>query len=127
MQVNLQQKYVKEILACQGTQPMIFDKFHGISLKPTVNYITLDILPNTSPLLTPLLPTRAPGCLDVVVAVPLLVSLIVAVVVAAPLLPLVVTVPFLVAGLVLYLFMGLYYYICLDAFTSVTSVGFILQ
>ena len=137
MQVSLQQQYIKARPACQVAQPTSLENIHGLSLKLIINYVILDILPNTFPLLVPLLvpllPPRARGCLTVVVAVPLLVYLIfyvifsVPLLFAVPLLLLVVTVPFLVAGLVLYLFMGLYYYICLDAFTSVTSVGFILQ
>ena len=68
-----------------GRAAIFFDKLHGLILKIIVNYVTLDILPNNSPLLVPLLPPIATGCLAVIVAAPLLVSLIVAVVVSVPL------------------------------------------
>ena len=91
MQVNLKQKYVKDILARQCARPMRFDKFHGLSLNLIVKYVTPDILPNNAPLFVPLLPRRAHGCLAVVVSVPLLVSLIIYVplFVASPFLPLI--------------------------------------
>ena len=56
--------------------------------KLIVNYVTLGILPNIFPLLVPLLTSRAPGCINVVLAPPLLVSLVVAAVVDVPLLSL---------------------------------------
>ena len=84
-QVNLQHQYAKALLARQGVRPTSFVKFHGLSLKLIVNYVTLEIIPNNFPLLFPLLPPRAPGCLAVIVAAPLPVSLIVAVVVSVSL------------------------------------------
>ena len=90
--VNLQHQFVKALLTRQGARLTRFDKFHGLSLKLIVNYVTLDIIPNNAPLLVSLFPPRAIGCFAVVVAVFLIVSLIVAVVVYAPLF---VAVPFL--------------------------------
>ena len=91
-QVNLQQQYVKALLSLQVAQPMSFGRFHGLSLKLIVNFVKPDILPNTSPLLAPILPHRAHGFLDVVVAVPPIVFLIVSVIFDVPLF---VAVPFI--------------------------------
>ena len=66
-------------------RPTSIENFHGLILTLIINYVTLDILQNTVPLLFPLLPPRAPGCLAVIVAAPLPVSLIVAVVVSVSL------------------------------------------
>ena len=81
-QVKFQQQYVKAILARQGVRLTNFDRFHSLSLKIIVDY----------PLLDPLLPYRAPGFLAVFVAVPLLISLIVASIASVPIF---VAVPFL--------------------------------
>ena len=132
-QVNLQQKYAKALPARQGTRPTRFDKFHGLSLKLIINYVTIDIVLNTPPLIDPLIPPRAHGCLAVIVVVPLLIPLIfdavvyVPLFVVVPLLPIVITVPFPVAELFLYLLMGLYYCIYLYVLFSVMIIRFLLQ
>ena len=86
MYVDLQQHYVKVLLVRQGAGLKIFKKIHGLSLKLIVNYVTHNIFMNTYPLLAPLLPHRAHGCLSVVVALLLLIYLIVAAVSVFPLL-----------------------------------------
>ena len=114
-------------------RPTSIENFHGLILTLIINYVTLDILHNTVPLLVPLLPPRAPECLNVVIAVPLIFYFIFSIIVyvplfvSVPLLPIVVTVPFIFGGPVLYLCIVLYYCICLGLFLSVASVGFLLQ
>ena len=106
--MNLRHQYVKALPVRHGARPTSFNKFHGLRLKLIVNYVTFDILPNNVPLLIPLIPPRAPGCLAVVVKAPLIDSRIVDAIVYVPLfcnfplLPLVVTVPFIVSVIFLY-------------------------